>query len=104
MTEFILVSGLSNPPNNIIIPMAIINNPAEISSKPPPDLNKQSNIAYFNLPVGLMTSIIKLDDTPYEPIDPKLFKLPPPTIPDETITKAVEQFYETLNNQKIRNT
>ena len=94
---------MSNPPSNIIVPMAIISNPADISSKPPPDLTKQSNIAYYNLPAGLMVSIVKLEDTPYEPMDAKLFKLPPPTIPDDTIAKAVDQFYETLNNQKIKN-
>lgn len=93
---------MNNPPNNIIIPVSVITSLSDLS-KPPPDSSKQSEIPYYNLPAGLMVQQIKLEDPPYQPLDPKQFKLPPPAPASETIMKAVDEFYEGLNNFKNRN-
>lgn len=93
---------MTNPPNNIILPVPVITSLSDLS-KPPPDSTKQSEVPYFNLPTGLMVEQIKLEDSPYKPLDPKQFKLPPPATANETILKAVDEFYDGLNSFKNRN-
>jgi hypothetical protein len=46
---------------------------------------------------------IQVEDFDYEPLDPKLIKLPAPEVPGEKLLKAIEEFYLPASIEKPRN-
>nr|XP_027205767.1 calcium homeostasis endoplasmic reticulum protein-like isoform X2 [Dermatophagoides pteronyssinus] len=58
---------------------------------------------YFERPAGLMTTVIKLEDFDYNPIDPKEIKLPALEPPSERLLQALEAFYSPPTHEHPRN-
>ncbi|RWS25035.1 Calcium homeostasis endoplasmic reticulum protein-like protein [Leptotrombidium deliense] len=71
--------------------------PFMINKEVPPD------VAYYELPAGLMVPLVKLEDFEYNPIDPVEIKLPAPAPPNERLLKAVEAFYAPPSHDRPRN-
>ncbi|GAB6028889.1 hypothetical protein CHUAL_004689 [Chamberlinius hualienensis] len=70
------------------------------------DLDQQMimpNVPYYELPAGLMTTLVKLEDCDYIPLDPKELCLPPPQAPSERLLTAVELFYAPPSHDRPRN-
>lgn len=96
-----LSSDFTLPPPNFLIPDL---------SKPPPNFTQSSDaedfltptVPYFELPAGLVVSLIKLEDYGYKPLDSSLIKLPPPTPPSERLLGAVEAFYSLPSHDRPR--
>lgn len=95
-----LSSDFTLPPPNFLIPDL---------SKPPPNFTQSSDVEdliptvpYFELPAGLVVSLIKLADYGYKPLDSSLLKLPPPTPPSERLLTAVEAFYSPPSHDRPR--
>lgn len=96
-----LSSDFSLPPPNFLIPDL---------SKPPPNFTQSSDhedfliptVPYFELPAGLVVSLIKLEDYGYKPLDSSLIKLPPPTPPSERLLGAFEAFYSLPSHERPR--
>lgn len=93
-------SDFTLPPPNFLIPDL---------SKPPPNFTQCSDpedltptVPYFELPAGLVVSLIKLEDYGYKPLDSSLIKLPPPTPPSERLLGAVEAFYSPPSHDRPR--
>lgn len=93
-------SDFTLPPPNFLIPDL---------SKPPPNFGQSSDpedltptVPYFELPAGLVVSLIKLEDYGYKPLDSSLIKLPPPTPPSERLLGAVEAFYSLPSHDRPR--
>lgn len=93
-------SDFTLPPPNFLIPDL---------SKPPPNFTQSSDpedltptVPYFELPAGLVVSLIKLEDYGYKPLDSSLIKLPPPTPPSERLLGAVEAFYSLPSHDRPR--
>lgn len=82
--------------------------PHQIPSLMPPvlDPNDPSLIPqapYFELPAGLMVTLIKLEDTDYKPLDPDALRLPPPQPPSQRLLEAIEAFYAPPTRENPRN-
>lgn len=60
-------------------------------------------LPYFELPAGLLTQLVKMEDFEYEPIDPNEIKLPVLTPPDERLLSALENFYKPPSHETPRN-
>ncbi|XP_059487556.1 calcium homeostasis endoplasmic reticulum protein isoform X2 [Neocloeon triangulifer] len=84
-------------------------------SKPPPGFPPQApqpepcrpeellpSVPYFELPAGLMVSLVKLEDSSYKPLDPNDIRLPPPAPPSERLVAAVEAFYSPPSHERPR--
>lgn len=100
MEQMSLSSDFTLPPPNFLIPDL---------SKPPPNFTQSSDpedltptVPYFELPAGLVVSLIKLEDYGYKPLDSSLIKLPPPTPPSERLLGAVEAFYSLPSHDRPR--
>lgn len=99
-TKISISSDFTLPPPNFLIPDL---------SKPPPNFTQNSDpedltptVPYFELPAGLVVSLIKLEDYGYKPLDSSLIKLPPPTPPSERLLGAVEAFYSPPSHDRPR--
>ncbi|KAK2722547.1 calcium homeostasis endoplasmic reticulum protein-like [Artemia franciscana] len=57
---------------------------------------------YYDLPAGLMVTMIKADDSSYKSLDPKKIRLPAPVPPSERLIKAVEMFYAPPSHERPR--
>src|SRR5262245_56462428 len=40
-------------------------------------------VEYYDLPAGLMTPLVRIEDSEYQPLNPKDLRLPPPIPPNE---------------------
>ena len=58
---------------------------------------------YFDLPAGIMTLHIKLEDFDYNPIKPEHLKIPPCMPPSERLLKSLEAFYAQPTHEHPRN-
>lgn len=58
---------------------------------------------YFDMPAGIMTMYVKIEDFDYKPIDPNEVRIPPVTPPTERLTKAIEAFYAPPSHEHPRN-
>ncbi|XP_075590899.1 SR-related CTD associated factor 6 isoform X2 [Dermatophagoides farinae] len=68
-----------------------------------PSLAPEEAAPYFEKPAGLMTTLIKLEDFDYNPIDPKEIKLPSLEPPSERLLQALEAFYSAPTHEHPRN-
>ncbi|SAL96066.1 hypothetical protein [Absidia glauca] len=68
---------------------------------PPPPPPSRSSRPYYELPAGLMTVALKIDQPPYTPIDPNAIREKPPhhrhNPPSQDMLNAVNDFYAGLN-------
>ncbi|OTF70361.1 hypothetical protein BLA29_001293 [Euroglyphus maynei] len=69
----------------------------------PASLEPEEAAPYFERPAGLMTTLIKLEDFDYNPIDPKEIKLPSLEPPTERLLQALEAFYSPPTHDHPRN-
>lgn len=80
-----------------------------VSGAPPHSLFPQSQISegprqlYFDMPAGIMTQHIRLEDFDYSPINPKDMRIPLVTPPTERLLKALEAFYAPPSHEHPRN-
>lgn len=58
---------------------------------------------YYDLPAGLMVTLIKLEDTDYRPLDANALRLPPPQPPSQRLLEAIEAFYAPPTRENPRN-
>lgn len=58
---------------------------------------------YFDLPAGIMTQLIKLEDFDYLPIDPDDIRMPLIAPPSERLLQALEAFYAPPSHEHPRN-
>lgn len=66
-----------------------------------PEETKQ--LPYFDLPAGIMTQCVKLEDFDYNSIDPSELKMPALVPPSERLLQALEAFYAPRSHQHPRN-
>ncbi|BFY99812.1 hypothetical protein BsWGS_02851 [Bradybaena similaris] len=69
---------------------------------PQSELDLTPSVPYYDLPAGLMASLIRLEDFEYKPLDPKDIRLPPPMPPTERLLAAVEAFYQPPSRERPR--
>ncbi|XP_065336017.1 calcium homeostasis endoplasmic reticulum protein [Cloeon dipterum] len=106
--------NFSQPPPGYV-PMNIPPPSLPDLSKPPPGFPPQApvvepcrpeellpSVPYFELPAGLMVSLVKLEDTAYKPLDPDDIRLPPPAPPSDRLIAAVEAFYGPPSHERPR--
>ena len=67
---------------------------------PQPELTRQP---YFEMPAGIMTQNIKLEDFDYSSINPNEMRIPLVTPPTERLLKALETFYAPPSHEHPRN-
>lgn len=89
---------LTSPPHNLQQPLMNVN----VQQKIPEDPTLKPNLAYYDLPAGLMAPLVKLTDCDYEPLNPTAIRLPPPMPPSERLIGAVEAFYSPPNHENPR--
>lgn len=108
---------LQPPPNHQLANahLQIQQPPPQIPPQIPPQLHQpqhsqqpqfaaqQPDVAYFDLPAGLMVPLVKLEDFDYEELNSKDIRLPLPAPPNERLLKAVEEFYVPSTHDKPRN-
>ena len=58
---------------------------------------------WYDLPAGIMISLIRTEDTEYKSLDPKDLVIPPPQLITEKIMRAMDEFYSMPNNSAPRN-
>lgn len=89
-------------------------------SRPPPGFNNTSSgensppqvepvdesdpQPFFELPAGLMVSLIGLESCSYQALDPEMIKLPTPTAPTEKLLSSVEAYYSAPSHERPRDT
>ncbi|XP_016121774.1 calcium homeostasis endoplasmic reticulum protein-like, partial [Sinocyclocheilus grahami] len=61
------------------------------------------NVPYFDLPAGLMATLVKLEDHDYKPLDPKDIRPLPTKPPSDRLLAAVEAFYILPSHDRPRN-
>ncbi|OQV19325.1 hypothetical protein BV898_06562 [Hypsibius exemplaris] len=69
-------------------------------SEPPPPVEARP---WYDLPAGLMLSLIRTEDTEYKSIDTKDLIIPPPQPITDKIMRAMDEFYSQPNNSQPRN-
>jgi len=90
----IAVPDVSKPPPGFPLPPAQQSVVEEKETIP--------TLPYFELPAGLMVSLIKMEDSDYKPLDPTHIRMPPPQPPNERLLAAVELFYAPPSHERPR--
>lgn len=94
------IPDLSRPPPNFITSAVATNEIAQ--QEAPPLLEEPDPQPYFTLPAGLMVSLVQIEDSNYQPLEPDLVKLPRPGPPTEKVIKAIEAFYASPSHDRVR--
>jgi len=74
-------------------------------SRPPPGFQASDTVPtapYYDLPAGLMVSLVKFDESEYKSIDPGDIRLPPPQPPSDRLMAAVQYFYSAPTHDRPR--
>jgi hypothetical protein len=58
---------------------------------------------WYELPAGVMLSLVRTEDIDYKSLDPKALTIPPPQPITEKIVRAIDEFYSHPNNSQPRN-
>lgn len=104
------------PPNtnipsqpNMILPMPNISPISTSASMPSqtfpmvPHPEETKPAPYFDMPAGIMTQYVKLEDFDYNSIDPSELKMPALLPPSERLLQALEAFYTPPSHEHPRN-
>ena len=87
------------------MPLVDLSRPPPGFSFPGPVEPERPSAPYYDLPAGLMVSMVRLEDSGYtRPLDPDHIRLPPPQPPSERLRAAVELFYSAPSHDRPRDT
>lgn len=90
------------PPSGPLIPPAAMGgNLVQQIPQIPPQMEEIKPL-YFDLPAGIMTQLIKLEDYDYNPIDPNDIRMPELKLSDR-LMQAMEAFYAPPSHEHPRN-
>ncbi|GAB1610650.1 calcium homeostasis endoplasmic reticulum protein-like isoform X2, partial [Argonauta hians] len=68
----------------------------------PTEMDLTPSVPYYELPAGLISLLVNLEDCEYKSLDPKDIRLPPPFPPSERLLAAVEAFYSAPSHDRPR--
>ncbi|XP_055840816.1 calcium homeostasis endoplasmic reticulum protein isoform X2 [Episyrphus balteatus] len=101
------IPDLSKPPPGFMNPSGPQPQlPLEVSPNVEPlqviEEDPKPTAPYYDLPAGLMVSLIRLEDYSYKPIDPEEMRLPAPTPQSERLTNALAAFIAPPSHDRPR--
>lgn len=102
------IPDLSKPPPGFLNPGSQSQLPLEVDGQNVSQLpvvmeeDPKPTAPYYDLPAGLMVSLIRLEDYSYKPIDPEEMRLPPPTPQSERLTNALAAFVAPPSHDRPR--
>lgn len=70
-------------------------------SQPPQE--QQPSAPYFDLPAGIMTTLVGVDDFGYKPIEISKIRMPLVPLPDDRLLQALDAFYAPASHANPRN-
>ncbi|XP_055910093.1 calcium homeostasis endoplasmic reticulum protein isoform X2 [Eupeodes corollae] len=102
------IPDLSKPPPGFMTPSGgpQVQLPPEavqnIAALPIMEEDPKPTAPYYDLPAGLMVSLIRLEDYSYKPLDPEEMRLPPPTPQSERLRTALTAFIAPPSHDRPR--